>query len=346
MSETKERPKLSDPRPPAILRPIDQIRRQLEKMSAEFEVALPQHIPVDRFKRVAITAINQNPELLGADRKSLFAACMRAAQDGLLPDGREGAFVVYKNKVKNEETGKDSWIPSVQWMPMVYGIIKKLRQGQIIKVTAYEVYERDEFEYLLGDDESIYHKPYVGKDAPGEVIAAYAVATFKDGHVERRVMPRWQIDKVRQASKAPNSPAWVNWFGEMSCKAVLRRLSKYLPMPTELEDMLNRADIAAAVADTVAAKPDDGMIIDGDLDDDGVIDTGAAPADDAGQTDQADQGQAAIAHDQTPKVTVPEAEAREMEMIDRGEPVPQQEQVQVQQTAEVKTPKKSQGKFF
>jgi phage RecT family recombinase len=343
MSETKARPKLSDPRPATELKPIDVLRKQLERMSLELEVALPAHIPVERFRRVAITAINQNPELMAADRKSLFASCMRAAQDGLYPDGREGALVVYNTKVKGDD-GKESWIKQVQFMPMIFGILKKIRQsGAVAKVTAHEVYQKDRFEYRLGDDEHIEHVPYMGAEEPGEVIAAYAIATFKDGTIQREVLPRWMINQFRAASKSPSSPAWTKWFGEMARKCAVRRLNKYLPNSTEIEHVLNRADAAAALADTLPSAPE-GVTIDGESED--TVYDAAAPADDAGQTDQADQGQAAIAHDQTPKVTVPEAEAREMEMIDRGEPVPQQEQVQVQQTAEVKPPKKSQGKFF
>ena len=64
---------------------------QLKKRESQFAAALPAHMPVERFMRVVLTAAQNNPDLVRADRPSFFNACMKAAQDGLLPDGREGA---------------------------------------------------------------------------------------------------------------------------------------------------------------------------------------------------------------------------------------------------------------
>src|SRR5688500_3765384 len=93
--------------------PSMQFRDQLTKMDHELSTALPPHMPVERFMRVVLTAVNGNPDLLKADRRTLFESAMKAAQDGLLPDGRDGAFVTFSGKV--------------QWMPMVGGILKKVR---------------------------------------------------------------------------------------------------------------------------------------------------------------------------------------------------------------------------
>ncbi|TGQ26791.1 recombinase RecT, partial [Mesorhizobium sp. M4B.F.Ca.ET.214.01.1.1] len=75
-------------------REIDVVRSQFANMNDQFKAALPAHIPVERFARVVMTAIQNKPELLSAPRKDLFNAAMKAAQDGLLPDGREGALVL------------------------------------------------------------------------------------------------------------------------------------------------------------------------------------------------------------------------------------------------------------
>src|SRR3546814_5627432 len=93
---------------------------------------------------------------------------MKAAQDGLLPDGREGAIVPFKGKAS--------------WMPMVAGIMKKVRNsGEIADWNAHAVYENDEFDYLLGDDQRIYHKPTMGD--PGQVVGAYSIVKLKDGTI-------------------------------------------------------------------------------------------------------------------------------------------------------------------
>ncbi|MCW2242761.1 recombinase RecT [Azospirillum canadense] len=234
--------------------PLDRVRQQIDAMGDQFALALPQHIPVDRFKRIVLTAINQNPDLLNADRKSLLGACMKASQDGLYPDGREGALVIFNTKVGTDDKGKAIYGKAVQWMPMVYGIIKKMRNsGELSSIVAHAVYEKDHFEYVLGDDERIDHKPTLA-DVRGKMIAVYSIAKLKDGTVQREVMTRAEVEKVRSASRAKDSGPWGQWYEEMARKTVVRRLSKYLPMSTEVEQVLRRDDALYAGGDTEAAK--------------------------------------------------------------------------------------------
>lgn len=216
------------------------IRDELERMGPEFEKALPRHIPVERFKRVLMTAISMNPDLVYAERRTLWSAAMRAAQDGLLPDGREGAMVIFNTKVK--QGGQERWEQQVQWMPMIAGIRKKVRNsGEIVDWYAEVVHAKDAFEYELGDDPFIRHKPHLGEDR-GPIIAAYSICTLKGGFKSRDVMPVDRINRVRQAAKSPDSPAWTKWFDEMCKKVVARRHSKVLPMNTDLDDLMRRDD--------------------------------------------------------------------------------------------------------
>lgn len=210
--------------------PLAIVRRDLDRMSSQFEAALPKHIPLERFKRVVMTAIQQNPSLLDCDKRSLFNAAMRAAQDGLLPDGRDGALVPFKGKV--------------QWLPMVAGLRKKVRNsGELSTWEVHVVHEKDDFNFELGDDPFIKHKPFFGGD-PGKVIAAYSVATLNDGEKSREVMSVAEIERIRDmapAGKAKDSP-WSNHFEEMCRKTVARRHSKVLPMSTDLDDIVRRDD--------------------------------------------------------------------------------------------------------
>ena len=200
----------------------------------QFSAALPKHIPQERFARVVMTAVQRNPDLLKADRQSLWNSAMQAASDGLLPDGREGALVVYNTK------DRDQWIKKVQWLPMVAGLRKKVRNsGEIVDWTAHVVHAKDEFAFELGDDPFIKHKPFMGGDR-GPVIAAYSVATLKGGEKSREVMTRAELDKVRNASKSKDKGPWVDWFEEMCRKSVAKRHSKVLPMNSDLDDLMRR----------------------------------------------------------------------------------------------------------
>jgi recombination protein RecT len=220
---------------------IVELRADIEKMGAQFQAALPAHIPVERFKRVILTAVQQNPALVYADRQSFWNSAMKAAQDGLLPDSREGAMVIFRTK-KKDDNGVDRWIDAVQWMPMVAGIRKKVRNsGEIATWDTHEVYAKDAFEYELGDDPFIKHKPSLEAD-PGPVIAAYSVAVLKTGEKSREVMTVAQIERVRARSKAKDSGPWVDHYSEMCRKTVAKRHSKVLPMSTDLDDLMRRDD--------------------------------------------------------------------------------------------------------
>lgn len=228
------------------LTPMDQMRGTLAKMSTEFKAALPTQIPVERFIRTAITAVQMQPQLLEADRRSLLGACMKAAQDGLFVDGREAALVIYRSK-----NG-----PIAQYMPMVGGILKKIRNsGELASIGAHVVYENDQFDYELGDEERIVHKPHLGNDR-GKPIAAYAIAKTKDGAIYREVMSLAEINKVRNASRAKDAGPWVDWWDEMARKTVIRRIAKRLPSSADLEMTLENDNEAIGFAGSTAQAPD------------------------------------------------------------------------------------------
>jgi phage RecT family recombinase len=204
---------------------LQKFRETLVASHGEFQAALPSQIPVERFARTIVTAVQMEPKLLAADRRSLVAACMKAAQDGLLLDGREAGLSLYNDRASNCQT--------VAYMPMVNGILKKIRQsGEISSIRAHVVYEGDEFDFELGDDESIFHKPNLAKQ--GDPIAAYAIAKFKDGDIQREVMSLTEIEKIRAKATGIGKACWASNWGEMAKKTVIRRLSKRLPTSNDL----------------------------------------------------------------------------------------------------------------
>lgn len=207
----------------AAQNPVAVIRQNLTAMAPEFKAALPAHVTVEKFTRVVMTAIQNTPTLQNADRRSLFGAVVRLAQDGLLPDGREAAIVMFGDKA--------------QAMPMIAGVLKKIRQsGEVSKISAQVVYENDHFVVKYGFDEDVEHSPPALDKPRGKPIGAYATAVLKDGSHLLEVMSLEQIEKVRNVSRAKNNGPWKDWWDEMARKTVMRRLSKRLPMSTDLED--------------------------------------------------------------------------------------------------------------
>lgn len=198
-----------------------------EEYQQKFRSMLPDDVPVARFTSVVLRAVQEDPALMNpsTDKNTLFLACQRAAQDGLIPDKREGALVMYGNKV--------------QWQVMIGGFRKILaKHGFDLRTDV--VCENDEFDYELGDNPHITHKlPKLGVPR-GKVIGAYAIARGPDGRLYRDVMDKEAIDYVR--SKAKSGNVWATWYNAMAEKTVGRRLVKKLPLYSEDERLRDTLD--------------------------------------------------------------------------------------------------------
>lgn len=236
-----------------------------EEYQQKFRSMLPDDVPVARFTSVVLRAVQEDPALMNpsTDKNTLFLACQRAAQDGLIPDKREGALVMYGNKV--------------QWQVMIGGFRKILaKHGFDLRTDV--VCENDEFDYELGDNPHITHKlPKLGISR-GKVIGAYAIARGPDGRLYRDVMDKEAIDFVR--SKAKSGNVWGTWYNAMAEKTVGRRLVKKLPLYSEddrLRDTLDHdndnfdldtatkpstvaSQVHAAARGQQAPQPDDNVI--------------------------------------------------------------------------------------
>src|SRR3546814_4595997 len=110
-------------------------------------------------------------------------------------------------------------------LPMGAGIMNKvLNSGEIADWNAHAVYENDDFDYLLGDDQRIYHKPTMGD--PGQVVGAYSIVKLKDGTISRDFMPRWRIEKAREQGMAKNSLQWTAFYDAGAIKTVIKHHAK------------------------------------------------------------------------------------------------------------------------
>ena len=240
--------------------PVAKLRTQLTAMAPEFRNALPSHIKPEKFQRVVMTVVQQQPDLLQADRRSLLASCTKCAADGLVPDGREAALVIFNTKVK--ENGQERWEKRVQYMPMMAGLQKRARNsGEIAGIEAHVIYEHDEFLWTQGTDATLKHVPKF-PGPRGRAIGAYAIARFKDGSVPQvEVMDADEIESVRAVSRSKDKGPWVDWWGEMARKTVFRRLSKWLPSNADVDDLIRRDDEneveapSGVVVDGVAEEP-------------------------------------------------------------------------------------------
>lgn len=209
----------------------------------EVALALPEGTPPARFARIAITALLEQPDIADADPGSVYTALLKAAGDGLLPDGREAALVLRKPKGGGKRRAG--------YMPMIGGFRKiAAEHGWSLRTTA--VYEADSFAYELGIRPTVQHSPApLGVDR-GKIVAAYGVAEHRDGYIEVEVMTAEDIDKVRK--KAETQAVWNEWPDRMTEKTVGRRLFKRLPLGP-MDPVA--ADRVKRVLDADALEPDE-----------------------------------------------------------------------------------------
>ena len=206
---------------------VDTAISLISRMKGEMSKALPMHLKnnAERYARVAMTLIRENPKLASCDGASLLGALMTGTALGLDPSPQLGQYhiVPYKNKA--------------QFILGYKGIIDlAFRSDRLATIFATEVYESDEFEYTLGLEQKLVHKPS-GLAAPGVITHYYAVAKFTNGGYVFCVMTREQIEaygkKFSPSYKYDDSP-WQTSPVAMGKKTVIRQLGKYMPLSPEV----------------------------------------------------------------------------------------------------------------
>lgn len=232
------------PEPTRALSPVQLFKRDLVARKDHYKEQLPADISPDRFISAAMSAVQHNPDLLFADTHSLFNALNASCRDGLLPDNREGALVIHNTNVA-KKGAPPQWVAKVAWMPMVKGVLKKIRQsGEIRTITLGVAYQGEEFDYWIDDEgEHLTHRPSYEVDRSDQSIRlAYAMVRLTDGDLQVEIIPKIELEKIRGASKtgAKGFGPWKDWYAQMSKKSALHRLAPKLPIRSELVDIIER----------------------------------------------------------------------------------------------------------
>ncbi|WP_458395190.1 recombinase RecT [Rhizobium ruizarguesonis] len=209
---------------------VAEMKGCLAAMQPEFAKALPSYIPSERFVRSAQTALafTRNIEKV-TNLNSLMAACAKAAQDGLILDGREAALVIdYKGEV--------------QYRPMMRGLLKlAYNSGNINGIVVEVVRKGDVFRHSPTNLAAPIFHEVNHEGERGEAFVVYALAELKAGGILHEVMSVADVNRIRDRSDAwkayrddkIKSTPWSTDWSEMARKTVFRRLSKYLPSSSD-----------------------------------------------------------------------------------------------------------------
>lgn len=203
------------------------VKDLLEKNKSAIAMAVPRHISIDRFFRVAMSAINRTPKLQECTPESLFMSTVQSLTLGLEPSGPlgEAYLIPYYNK--------DKRMMESQFMPGYRGLINLARRsGDVTLIYAEKVCDGDDYEMERGLEPKLVHKIAI-KDR-GDAIAYYSVFHTRDGMRDFEFMTLEDVNEIRKRSKSAGSGPWVTDYDEMAKKTVLKRLLKRAPMSVEL----------------------------------------------------------------------------------------------------------------
>ena len=203
------------------------ISDMIKALEPEIKRALPSVITPERFTRMALSAINNTPKLAECTQMSFLAALMNAAQLGLEPNTPLGqAYLIpFQNK----------GVLECQFQLGYKGLINlAYRNDQLQTIQAQCVYANDQFEYELGLEPKLNHKPCIGER--GELIAVYALFKLQNGGYGFEVMSKNDIDEhAKKYSKAVNSSysPWKTAYSEMAMKTVVKKVLRFAPLKTD-----------------------------------------------------------------------------------------------------------------
>lgn len=266
----------------AVKQKVRTARALFQQMRPQFEMALPRHVGVDRFLRMALTAVQKTPKLLDCTTESLLSALLESARLGLEPGTKQAAIVPYGDKA--------TFI--AQWQ----GLVELMyRSGQITSVVADFIHENDRWAYRVGDNGTFFHEPDLLAKDRGPVVLVYAYAEIKGGGRSKIVtLNRWQAEEIRnEYSKAYQlaekhrrddpedftrnpgkgwfNSTWHTEFDAMWRKSAVRRLSDWVPQSPELVELIQRENEAGE-----SELPDFDFEGEAIFDSDDVPDAGAA----------------------------------------------------------------------
>ena len=202
------------------------------------------------------------------NKQRFLQNCMTVLQDGQADFSKCEAPTVVRTLLKGAFLGLK--------------LCKRYSSNPIQDIYAKVVREGDKFEEVIENGKQyVNFRPKTFSN--GEIIGAFAVVLYKDGSMMYDTMSKEDIEHTSQTfSKAANSKAWKESYGEMCKKTVLRRLCKLIDLNFDTAEQCQAFEDGSAF--DVKEKPkekyqaqdiyqsQDQSSHNGDEDSDGVID--------------------------------------------------------------------------
>ena len=224
----------------------------------------------EKLARAFAIEIYSNAKLLSCDQLSIIQAFYKCCEYGLNPASSvQQVWMIPYNGKMDFQIGYKGWL-QLLW-----------RNKLVSNIYSYAVYEGDVFEYDLGLNPSIIHKPLVKgvKNLKGQsvddaeeqstnserkLVATYGVIKFKNNEVQLGVCLKDELDRSKKSSRSngrEDSP-WNKHFEAMALIVPIRKMAKNLALALRVEDYdEDYIDIVDTVNGTAAnVNPNDNVI--------------------------------------------------------------------------------------
>ena len=207
------------------------------------------------------------------NKQRFMQNCMTVLQDGTADFSKCDAKTVVRTLLKGAFLGLDFFngecyaIPyggNVQFQTDYKGEIKLCKRysnNPIQDIHAKVVRDGDQFKEIIENGrQTVTFHPKAFTNA--EIIGAFAVCLYKDGGMIYDTMSVAEIEHTRQTfSKAANSKAWKESYGEMCKKTVLRRLCKLIDLNFDTAEQMQAFEDGSAF-DVKEHKPEPEKAVD------------------------------------------------------------------------------------
>jgi recombination protein RecT len=213
---------------------VSSLKQQIEKMTAEYQLAMPKGMEATQLVRDAITCLRNIRHLDACDPNSVLGALMTCAQLGLRPAVLGHAWPLpywdYKDKCYKAQLV----IGYKGYVELGY------RSGKISAITSRVVRHGEKFSLTYHEDrDELFHEPAVD-GIPGDIRCFYSTARLTNGGytvTEPYSIARMQAHRDEHAPRNREQKIvgpWVDNFPEMGQKTMVLVNYKLLPKSAEM----------------------------------------------------------------------------------------------------------------
>lgn len=239
---------------------VTEFSRFMDKFKPQMALALPKHLTADRMARLALTAFSTSPNLQACSPNSIAASIMTASILGLEPGVNGQGFLI-------------PYGSNCQFVPGWKGLVDIVNRSGRATVWTGAVFDGDDFDYALGDNPFVRHRPG-DEDDPAKMTHVYAIGRVNGSNWP--VIEVWTMRKIWKHRDQYNKVGKRHYSfrdQEMYARKVpLLQVLKYMPSSIELSN---------ALAANHAAEEGRNVVIDGNV---VTVDSGPAPDDQGSDT--------------------------------------------------------------